>query len=188
MLDRSRKRTTVQAWTSQDTKAPPFSATIVTRDTQFSVWTLNLPRNHLVCDNRLVCCLSGTRQPLRSTARIFRRDGHHSCSGTNLQSQMGNISATVKYVGLEQDGAKPFIIFACSNRLNPAAGLGNLDVPTEFFINSQTLLPTKLIYAIRAPPTLRPCLSCRLNTLTTVPSMESLYRSRSIFSRWQLCE
>jgi len=68
-----------------------------------------------------------------------------------LQSQMGNISATVKYVGLEQDGANAVHHIRMQQPLNPAAGLGNLDVPTEFFINSQTLLPTKLIYAIRAP-------------------------------------
>jgi len=41
---------------------------------------------------------------------------------------MGNISATVKYVGLEQDGANAVHHIRMQQPLNPAAGLGNLDV------------------------------------------------------------
>jgi hypothetical protein len=149
-------RITVQAWTSQDTTAPPFPATIITQgnshlrvDSQSPQGTISFA----ITDTSAASLEPGQPVEVQPRASFGTTTITHLPIFT-LQSQLNNISATVKYVGLEQDEASTVHHIRIQQPLNPAAGLGNLDVPIEFFINSQTLLPAKLIYGIRAPSNL----------------------------------
>lgn len=108
-----------------------------------------------VMDARLASAPDASGAPKKYSRKSFGAIGAPHLPLLSILSDFADSKIKVEYVGLEKAASGSVHHIRIQKALDPADGLGDFDAPVEAYLDAATLLPSKIVHALRPPENLR---------------------------------